>query len=108
MSNKPKKSEKIKVKPNKRLARLSMLINLIVLFLVLSLIGAFLVKGQFVKDGKNSEAIVIDIPQGSGLNAVSSILEDRDLIGNATFFKVSAYYKNQPAALKLMTEAGWN
>ncbi len=93
MSKKPKTEEKALAKPKKRFSRLSMLVNLLVFMLVLALVAAYLVKEYFVRAGHHSEVVVIDVPQGSGLNAVTKILEDRDLIANATFFKVAAYYQ---------------
>lgn len=92
--------DKIKIRKNEGrvVRRIVGTITLIVLVVIaaIGLGGYFYVKSALQPVDPNSEqAIQVEIPMGSGLSKISTILEEHGIVKNATIFKYYAKFKNQ-------------
>ncbi|MDN4495291.1 endolytic transglycosylase MltG [Ureibacillus aquaedulcis] len=102
-NNKSKKQEMIeKLKIRKKEGRVVRRIVTIVTLVILLIVGIVGVSGYFyVKsalepiDPEATDEIPVEIPMGSGISTISSILEENGIIKNARIFKYYTKFKNE-------------
>ncbi|TSI03278.1 endolytic transglycosylase MltG [Lysinibacillus sp. BW-2-10] len=103
MDNESKKQEMIeKMKQRKKEGKVVRRIVGIVTLVVLLLVGIVGVSGYFyVKsalqpiDPESTTEIPVEIPMGSGISSISTILEEQGVIKNARIFKYYTKFKNE-------------
>lgn len=103
MDNETKKQEmfeKLKIrKKETRIVRRIVLIVTIALLLIAGIVGVsgyFYVKSALEPvDPEGTSEIEVDIPMGSGLTTIATILEEKGIIKNARIFKYYTKFKNE-------------
>jgi UPF0755 protein len=66
------------------------------LFLVIGL-GGYLLYSQVYPSSESTDAVVLVIPKDAGLATISRLLEEKEVISNATIFRYYAKWKNIPS-----------
>lgn len=76
--------------------KITIIISIIILILVIATFsGYFYVKSQLEpKDEASKEKITVEIPAGSSISDISTILEDKKVINNASIFSFYVKYNN--------------
>ncbi len=103
MDNEAKKIEmmdkmKQRKKEGKIVRRIVSMVTLVVLLIVLivGVSGYFYVKSALKPiDPESTKEIAVEIPMGSGISAISSILEEKEIIKDARIFKYYTKFKNE-------------